>query len=164
MKQQSFAINARRLRIAVIALMVLILGAYAASRLGLDLGHAFRVERRPGAAGSPIVADLAILLFGAALFEVTRLLRRFEQGELFTPGVTGSFRAFARWLLLAALIAIVGPAIAGLLEPGTEGGRQLRLIFDLRDVMAVVAALLIVLIARVLDEAARIDTELREIV
>lgn len=166
MQQQDLIRVARRLRIIVIVAIAAIVAIYAASRLGLDLGHALRVERRShleGTAGA-VAADIAVLLFVAALAEVVRLLGRLANGELFTPGVTHSFRRFALWLLVSSLISILGPTLASFLTPTDGGVRRIELVFDLREILFVVAALILFLVARVLDEAVRLEAELKEIV
>ena len=101
-------------------------------------------------------------LFAIALWRLSAMLGLLASGERFTAPVAAAFRSFALWLLLAALAQILVPlvvAVAG----GGSGGR-VAMVFDLREAFAVIAALVLFLVARMLEEAARIDLELREIV
>ena len=164
MAQKSIAVAARRVRWFAIIVLVLMAGAFVVARFGLDLGPGLEVARRdhgtdPRAA---VAADVAILLFLVALAQLIRLLGRLGAGELFAPAVTGAFRTFAFWLLLSAAAAIAGPLLVG--AAGAGEAQRIELPISVRDVMFLIAGIVMFLIARMLDEAARIAAELDEIV
>ena len=155
---------ARLIRWVAIAALLLLVGAFAVSRLGLDLGPSLEVARRSHAQGlgaAALAGDLGALLFAIALVQLIRLLGKLGMGEMFAASVTAAVRSFAFWLMLSAVVAIVGPALAALI--GGFGGsvHRIELRLDLRDVMFVIAALVLFLLARMLDEAARLDRELK---
>lgn len=167
MRQKSLAETARIVRWVVIAFLLVLIAAFIVSRVGLDLGSAISVVRRTHLSGQSVaslVPDLSALFFAVALFQLIRLLGRLGSGELFAPGVTGAFRSFAFWLMLSAIVAIAGPPIAGLIAIPAGGGHRVAILIDLRDIMFLIAGLVLFLVARMLDEAARLDAELREIV
>jgi len=166
MKQKSLAQAARTIRsIAAIALAVLIV-AFAIARIGLDFGPNLLIERRFHDGGwlSGFVSDLSAVFFMVALVQLIRLLGRLSAGELFAPTVTGAFRSFAFWLMLSGIAAIIAPPLAGFAVPNASGVHRIELQIDLRDIMFLIAGLVMFLVARMLDEAARIKAELEEIV
>ena len=167
MAQKSLAKTAQLIRWVAVAALLLLVGAFAVSGLGLDLGPSVEVARRPHGDRTPIAgvaASIAVLLFAIALVQLIRLLGRLGQGELFAPSVTGAVRSFAFWLMLSAVVALAATPLAGLI--GVVGGSsdRIELRIDLRDVMFLIAALVLFLLARMLDEAARLDRELKEFV
>ena len=167
MVQKTLSAHARALRWIAIAALLLLVSAFAVSRLGIDLGQSVEVVRRshvsslslPGAA-----ADLSVLLFAIALVQLIRLLGRLESGEMFAAPVTGAFRSFAFWLMLSAIVAIAGPPLTALLAPRGGDVHRLEVPIDLHNVMFLITGLVLFLVARMLDEATRVDTELKEIV
>jgi hypothetical protein len=66
-------------------------------------------------------------------------------------------------LLLIALVWIVAPIVGALLA-GPGEARHIELTFQLRDVLTVGVALILFLVARLLERARTIDEEMREIV
>lgn len=149
------------------AALVLLIAAAAVSRFNLDLGPWIAVVRRSQPAEYSLagaVGDLGVLFFAIALVQLIRLLGRLSSGDLFAPAVTSAFRSFAFWLMLSAIIAMAGPPLAGLATALGGGGHRIEFRIDLRDVMFVIAGLVLFLVARMLDEAARLDRELKEIV
>lgn len=168
MSRRSVADSARVLRLIAIAALALIVIAFVISRLGLYLGPQVMVVRQGHGADS-LVANLAatdagVLLFAVSLAQLIRLLGRLGSGELFGPAVTGAFRTFAFWLLLSAAVAIGGPLLAGLAGALSDASHRAEFRISIRDVMFLVASLVIFLVARMFDEAARIESELEEIV
>ena len=152
-------------RWVAIAALLLLVGAFTAYRLGLDLGPSVEVRGKSGGPDHAAWgADLAALLFAIALVQLIRLLGRLGMGEMFAPSVTGAVRSFAFWLMLSAIVAIVAAPVIGM--AGALGGsaHRIEIRLDLRDVMFVIAALVLFLLARMLDEAARLDRELKEFV
>ena len=157
--------TARRLRWAVWVFWGCIVAAYVAGRFGLSLDY-LSVQARASvdAAGPPmIIADITILLLSAALWHLGRMLGAIAQGDLFTARVVGAFRAFAFWLLLVALVWIVAP-IVGVLLAGPGDGHRLEFKLQLRDILTIGVALILFLVARLLERARTVDEELREIV
>ena len=167
MSQKTLSAHARVLRWIAIAALLLLVGAFAVSRLGIDLGQSVDVVRRsdvPSLSLAGVAADLSVLLFAVALFQLIRMLGRVESGELFAAPVTGAFRSFAFWLMLSAILAIAGPPIAAILVAQGSEVHRVEVPIDLHNVMFLITGLVLFLVARMLDEAARVDTELKEIV
>jgi hypothetical protein len=158
--------TARRLRLAVWIFWGCIIAAYAIVRLDLDLDGAVEVQARSSTAeaGAPMfVADITVVLLSVALFQLTRMLGAIAEGDLFSARVVGAFRAFAFWLLLVALVWVVAP-VAAVLLTGPDDGNRLAFQFQLRDFLTIGVALLLFLVARLLERARTIDEEMREIV
>ena len=156
---------ALRLRWILLLLWGALVLFYLAGRLGLSAGP-LRIETRAEAGDSGallVVADLSMILLTAALFPLGRMLAAIAAGEFFSARVTASFRAFAMWLLLLALVWIVVPVLATLLDgPGADQELQFRL--QLRDVLTVGITLILFLVARLLERAGAIEEEMREFV
>lgn len=166
MKYTSLQISAQRLRIAVLMLLALVGAAYAVARLGIDLGPGVTVESRPALSGamlSLLPGDIAVVLFAFALWRLAQMLGLLANGQRFTRPVAAGFRSFAFWLLVAALAQIAVPLIGAVIT-ATSGHGRIALAFDLRDVFFVIAALVLFLVARMLEDAAAMDAELKEIV
>lgn len=166
MSQKSIAESARMLRWLVIAALALTILAFLVSRAGLYLDGHVLIVRQAEADGpaARIVADAAVVLFVVSLVQLIRLLGELSSGKLFAASITRAFRSFAFWMLMSALVAIVGTPLASALSAAATGTFQLELKISLRDVMYLIAGLVMFLIARMLDEAARLDSELKEIV
>ncbi|MEO6580358.1 MAG: DUF2975 domain-containing protein [Sphingomicrobium sp.] len=158
--------TARRLRIAVVMVMTLMVVAYASARLNLGFGPAHvevhSLDLNSGAAH--FIAIAAIILLLAALVRLTQMLGLIAGGALFSQAVVGRFRAFAFWLLLSALWTLFGPSVARLLFPQGGPGHHLRMVLDFREIIMVGITLLLFLLARLLEKAREIETEMREIV
>jgi hypothetical protein len=157
--------TATRLRWAVWIFWACVLLAYAVGRLGLTFG-VVRVQTHSAAGDAPsflALADVSILLLSVALYQLTKMLGAIAQGDLFSARVVKAFRSFAFWLLLVALVWIVAP-IAAVLLAGPGDARQLEFRLQMRDVLTVGIALILFLVARLLERARTVDEELREIV
>jgi hypothetical protein len=166
MESSGIAKTARRLRWAVWIFWACVVAAYVAGRLGLALGGPVEVKARSsiGETGAPmIVADITILLLSVALYQLNRMLGAIAVGDLFSARVIGAFRAFAFWLLMVAIVWIVAP-IVGVLLMGPGEPRRLEFSLQLRDVLTVGTALILFLVARLLERARTLDEEMREIV
>jgi hypothetical protein len=74
-----------------------------------------------------------------------------------------AFRAFAFWLLLLALVWIIAP-VAAVLLAGPDDARRMEFRLQMRDVLTVGIALILFLVARLLERARTVDEELREII
>lgn len=155
--------QAHRLRIIVLALLGLSLGAFLFALLDLDLGPAFRIESRaPG--GSLGWAAVSLAPFVIALWRLAGMLRRVAGGEMFTTAVMTGFRGFAFWLMLSALASMLVPVVAASIAVARAGGGHIPILLDVRSLLFLVAAGVLFLVARMLEEAARIEAELKEIV
>ena len=157
--------TATRLRRAVWIFWACILLAYAVGRFGLTFG-VVEVQAHSVAGDPPafmVLADVSILLLSVALYQLTKMLGAIAEGDLFSARVVKAFRSFAFWLLLVALVWIVAPVVAVLLAgPGDAHRMEFRL--QMRDVLTVGIALILFLVARLLERARTVDEELREIV
>jgi len=157
--------SAARLRVGVFAAMVLMLLVYLAARFDIQIAHA-HVEYRH-ALSQPfarLIADASMALLLIALFRLTQMLGRIASGELFSVAVIGRFRGFALWLLLMALFELIAPIVVSLLAATETYPHQVRLIFDLRDLLTVGTTLLLFLLASLLERARRLEEEMREFV
>ncbi len=158
--------TAKRLRWALWIFWACILAAYLAGRLGLSAGGEVRVEAHSSAseAGTPmIVADITILLLSVAFYQLSKMLGAIAEGDLFSARAVGAFRAFAFWLLLVAILWVVAP-IAAVFLAGPSDPHRLEFRLQLRDVLTIGVALILFLVARLLERARAIDEEMREIV
>lgn len=158
--------TAKRLRWALWVFWACIIAAYFAGRLGLTMGVEVRLEAHSSAseAGTPmIVADITILLLSIAFYHLSKMLGAVAGGDLFSAGAVGAFRAFAFWLLLVAMLWVVAP-IATVLLAGPSDAHRLEFRLQLRDVLTIGVALILFLVARLLERARAIDEEMREIV
>jgi hypothetical protein len=158
--------TAKRLRVAVWIFWGCILAAYVAGRFGLTTTGTVQVEAHSATAeaGTPMfVADITILLLCVALYQLTRMLGAIVEGDLFSSRVVGAFRAFASWLLIVALVWVVAPILAVFLA-GPGDSHRLAFTLSLRDVLTIGIALILFLVARLLERARTIDEEMREIV
>ena len=157
--------TAIRLRRAVWIFWAGILLAYAVGRFGLTFG-VVQVQAHSSAGDAPsfmLISDVSILLLSVALYQLTKMLGAIAEGDLFSARVVQAFRAFAFWLLLVALVWIVAP-VAAVLLAGPDDGSRLEFRIQMRDVLTVGIALILFLVARLLERARTVDEELREIV
>lgn len=158
--------TAKRLKVAVWIFWACILAAYVAGRFGLTTAGAVQVEARSetAEAGAPMfVADVTILLLCVALYQLNRMLGAIAEGDLFSSRVVGAFRSFAFWLLIVALVWVVAPIVAVFLA-GPGDSHRLAFRLQLRDMLTIGVALILFLVARLLERARMIDEEMREIV
>ncbi len=110
-----------------------------------------------------VIADITIVLLSVALYQLSRMLGAIADGDLFSARVVAAFRAFAFWLLLVALVWVVAPVTAVLLA-GPGGSHRFEFKLQLRDILTIGVALILFLVARLLERARTVDEELREIV
>ena len=158
--------TARRLRWALWIFWACIILAYVAGRLGLSLRGAVEVQAHSSAAesGTPmIVADITILFLSVALYQLSRMLGAIGEGDLFSARVVGAFRSFAFWLLVMAVVWVVVP-IGAVFLTGPNDAHRLEFRLQLRDVLTIGIALILFLVARLLERARTIDEEMREII
>lgn len=156
--------SARRLLWVVAAAIAVMVSLYLAARFGIQLSRA-RVEYGPHEAigrTSQAIGDLGMVLLVVALGRLAQMLRAIGRGELFSATVIRRFRGFAFWLLLMAIVDLVGPLLAELFA--RRSGDPVRLIVDFRQVLTVGVTLLLFLLARLFERARQIDEENREFV
>ena len=165
MNNPAIARSAHRLRLLVWLGIALIAAIYLLNRLGSPIGPV-RVETHAVMAGweGRALIDLTLLLFVVALVRLGQMLGAVADGPLFGPRVTRAFRGFAFWLFLAMLLDVVsGPAIAIARRIVGESGTAV-LSFELRDLLMLAGALFLFLLARMMEQARAIESELEEIV
>lgn len=158
--------TANSLRWAVWIFWLCVVAAYLAARFGLGLSGAVEVRAHSSAGdvGAPmVVADISILLLSVALYQLNRMLGAIAEGDLFSARVVGSFRSFAFWLLMVSLVWVIAPILAVLLV-GPDDSHRLEFKLQLRDILTIGIALILFLVARLLERARIIDEEMREIV
>ena len=100
----------------------------------------------------------------AALVELARMLGRVQAQALFSAAAIRHFRRFAGLLALAAALRVVLPAVAAIAAARGSGEHAVRLVFDGGDLLALLPAAVFFLVARLLDEAARLEDDNRSIV
>jgi hypothetical protein len=145
--------------------MVLMVALHMAGRFGWGLGP-IHIEQRVHPEARPVAAEIGdgtLLLFLIAMLQLSRMLGRIAWGELFSASVVRSFRAFALWLLLAALFRLLAPIVAAFFDSFSNRSHMV-LILDFPQVLTVGTTLLLFLIARLLEHARRLDEEIREFV
>jgi MFS family permease len=101
-----------------------------------------------------------------ALVQLILMLRELERGELFSAGVTRRLRMFALFALLALSIGgIVAPMLSYAFpncEPRVPCFRKFPI--DMRVLWSLLVSLIFFLVARLIDEARRIDEDNRQII
>ncbi|MDH5823070.1 DUF2975 domain-containing protein [Luteimonas sp. RD2P54] len=110
------------------------------------------------------IALLLAALVAAALWQLARMLGEVERGALFAPGATRHFRRFALLLLVAALLRLLLPPLAVLALVALERSATVTLSFSGGDVLALFVAVVLFFVARLFDEAARLEEDSRSIV
>lgn len=165
MNNPAIARSARRLRLLVRIGIALIVAIYLLGRFQPQLGP-LKVEAHADVAGweGRALIDFTLLLFVIALFRLSQMLGAVADGPLFGPRVTRAFRGFAFWLFLATFVDVAaGPALALARTIGAGAGRT-ALVFELRDLLMLAGALFLFLLARMMEQARAIESELEEIV
>lgn len=165
MENPAIARSARRLRAAVVSVIILIVLFTVLATVAPDAGPV-RVETRSyidGWAG-PVLVNFTVGLFVVALVRLAQMLGAVADGPLFGPRVTRAFRGFAFWLFVATLVDVAGEPIVALLSSATTGVKHAALVFELRDLLMLAGALFLFLLARMLEQARDFESELEEIV
>ena len=155
--------SAKRLRAFVIFLMVVLGGSMAialSTQCGLTLGHVHvQLQQHSSLADSIAGAGLTVVLIEIALLRLTQMLSSVADGDYYSIGVVRHFRGFAMWLLIAGVVRI----LAGMVQPFTSGP-AIMIGIDLQQALTVGLALLLFLLARLLERAREIEQENREII
>jgi hypothetical protein len=147
--------------VALIAASILLqLGAFFTGSPHYQLhpsGHTF------SGAAIMLLHTLFMLL---AIAQLWLMLRAVEKGDLFSPAVTMRLRRFALYIVLAVFSAALLMPILSLLFPDCANAHHCirRLSVDVRTFWTLVIALVFFLVARILDEARRIDEDNRQII
>jgi hypothetical protein len=164
---RSLAAFARRVRWGTLALLAVMILFQLLALLPGQHHVVLHVLPAGGTTASHIIGLLHEALIILALAQLILLLRRIEKGELFSVGVTRHLRRFAMFILLAMLTtALLAPVLAFISsECDQHSGHCLRRIpFDMRAFWMLLISTLFFLVARLLDEARRIDEDNRQIV
>ena len=113
-----------------------------------------------------VLGVLHFLFMVLALIQLLLLLRLLERGELFSAGVTRRLRAFALFALLAVIVGgVVAPLISHFTNSCQPGAPCLRRFpIDTRSLWTLITSFIFFLVARLLDEARRIDEDNRQII
>lgn len=165
----SLARHARALRFAALAAGALYVVATIAAVLSLH-GWGGRFVAATLEAGdmptgwAAITAVGIAVLVGAALLELARMLAHVGHDRVFPPEATRHFRRFALLFLLASVVRTVAPAFVMAAQSVADDSGVLRMTFDGGDFVTLVVAALFWLVARLLDEAARLEDDSRSIV
>jgi hypothetical protein len=111
------------------------------------------------------IAGVLALVTSAALVELARMLGHVQPDALFSVAVTRHIRRFACLLTIAAVLRLVLPPVAILLSAWQAGGHaSVQLAFSGDDVFAVLLAAVFFFVARLFDEAARLEDDQHSIV
>jgi len=162
----SLARHARVLRYAALVAGGLYLVATIAALASLQGWGGQFVAATLDTGGMPLAwgagaAVVIALLVGAALFELARMLGKLGRERVFPPEATRHFRRFALLFLLASAVRVAMPALV--MAAQSDGG-ALRMSFDVGDLVTLLVAALFWLVARLFDEAARLEDDSRSIV
>lgn len=155
---------AGRLRWLVWVLILVSIAAYLAAQLGLHIGG-LRIASQDMMGVAPVAAVLRHIAFALLLLALTQLaamLGAIRDGQHFSAAVTRPFRRFALLLFLATALGVLSPAVAPL--AAQADAHALRIAFNLRDLSIVIVAGALFLVARLLDQAQRVETTLSEFV
>lgn len=104
--------------------------------------------------------------FALALWELSRMLGRAEQGEIFSQPTIAHLRRFALFVLVTAIISIFLPPIVAIAAAlwAAEGLGHVVVSFEGGDVFILLISALLFFVARLFEEAQRIADENRQIV
>lgn len=165
----SLARHARMLRVAALAAGGLYVAATVAALLSLGGwgGRFVAATLESGDMPAPVAACTAVviaLLIGMAMLELARMLASVGHERVFAPDAPRHFRRFALYFLLASLVRAVMPALVMAVQSVRDGSGALRMTFDGGDLVTLLVAALFWLVARLFDEAARLEDDSRSIV
>lgn len=163
--QVSIARAAYLTRWVVIAILVISVAFQVASLFPDQTHIRFHRQGLAGPVGQAInIAHSLLMIF--ALVQLILLLKELESHAFFSLGVTRRLKTFALLTLLAIFTgALLGPALSLLFtecQPGAYCSRRFPI--DMRALWSMVISLVFYLVARLLDEARRIDEDNRQII
>lgn len=156
--------TARWTRVGIVALFVLVIGLQVSTLFG-GPRHMLIHGLGQGWIGAAVtVLHGALMLFG--LYQLLLLLGEIEKGELFSSGVTRPLRTFALCIMVASVMAaVVAPLIVFFMpDCDPSGVCRRRLTMDMRGLLNLIISLVFFLVARLLDEARRIEDDNRQII
>lgn len=110
------------------------------------------------------IAALLAALTAAAMWQLAQMLARIGSGQVFSAEVIRRFRSFCLLFLLVLLVRSVLPAAVALLLALQAGAGPVRLAFDGGEIITLVIAALLYLVARLFEHAARWEDDSRSIV
>lgn len=111
-----------------------------------------------------VMAALVALITCAALVELARMLGRVRPDALFSSAATKHFRRFACLLMIAAVLRVLLPAAATLWLASRTGAHSANLEFSGDELMSLLPVAMFFFVARLFDEAARLEDDQRSIV
>lgn len=144
----------------LIAAIALQLATYFPAATGVGVHH------MGGGSTSQLLGLVHSALMFLALLNLILLLRALEKGDLFAEGVTRRLRAFALLALIASVVGgVIAPLVAALMNNCPAGATcSPRIPLDMRVLWTVITSFIFFLVARLLDEARRIDEDHRQII
>lgn len=149
---------------ALACLVVTALGIWAdGSAPGATVVASLSADELPRAWAACIAAVLA-LASCAALVELALMLGRVAPDALFSSAATKHFRRFACLLMVAAALRVLLPAAATLWLAWHSGAGAARLNFSGDDLLSLLPVAVFFFVARLFDEAARLEDDQRSIV
>lgn len=149
---------------ALACLLVTAAGIWANSNTpGASVVATLSTDGLPRAWAAGIAAVLA-LVTAAALVELARMLGCVTPEALFSSAATRHFRRFAGLLMAAAALRLVLPSIATLWLAWRSGAGAARLNFSGDDLLSLLPVAVFFFVARLFDEAARLEDDQRSIV
>jgi hypothetical protein len=158
------AATARWTRRAIVVVIVATVGVQLAG-LARRSAHVQFHGLGEGVPGLAITLAHALCM-AVALVQLALLLGRLERGELFSMGVTHRLRQFALFALLASVLASVVAPLVLFFLPSCAAAAPCprRVMIDIRGLWTLVISLVFFLVARILDEARRIEEDHRQII
>lgn len=168
-----FSMLIKRLRAMAVIGLLLSIGVTALGFLSLlfgslspDVGVHFTGSVTEGQGSNPHFATLACTgtVFALAMRHLIKMLGDVAEGDGFSGQSARHLRAFGFYVLVAALIAIAAQPLAALLGllPAADG--QVRLFFNLSDMLLLVTSALLYLLSHLFTAAQRLAEDNRQIV
>jgi hypothetical protein len=157
---------AARLRWLVISALAVVLLLFVIAQLGLPLAGLHVEYRTHGIlpVANRLLGFGTMILLAVALARLIQMLGRIASGELFTIEVVRRFRGFAFWLLAMALFGFVAPTVAALILAQPGAPHRIALVLDVRELLIVAITMLLFLLARLLERARELESEVQEFV
>lgn len=111
-----------------------------------------------------VMAGLLALITAAALVELARMLGRVRPEALFSSAATKHFRRFACLLMIAAVLRVLLPAAATLWLAVRAGVHSANLELSGDELLSLLPVAVFFFVARLFDQAARLEEDQRSIV
>jgi hypothetical protein len=154
------------LRGGVVFGWALLILAYVAGRFGLAAGSLrFEAQTATPSLHLPVAAgDVTMVLLSVAMFRLVQMLTAIGASQGLSALAVKAFRGFAFWLFLLALFGLAAPIVPELIRAAAGGDTVYAFPIGVRSVLTALIALILFLVARLLERARVIEEELREIV